>query len=212
MPTIVWFILLHYIRMPFLPVAQLVVFIYPGVLVYWLILHTKIEHWRTIGKKAYWIASIGWPLTAIPLLYFRGEIFPSDQPLYVSPGEFQTALLLGTLTLVIAVALALQAAKKISHRTLVGLPELEPQKNRQPLIDSGIYSKTRNPVYLVHWLIIFSAAAITGYAANWALFLIDCIVLPLMIRAEERELLNRYGAEFADYMRRVPRFFPKWTW
>jgi protein-S-isoprenylcysteine O-methyltransferase Ste14 len=29
-----------------------------------------------------------------------------------------------------------------------------------------------------------------------------------MIRAEERELLGRYGREFADYMRRVPRFFP----
>lgn len=212
MPTIFWFILLHYIRTPLLPLAQLVVFLYPGLLVFWLIFHTNIEHWRTVGKKAYWIASIGWPLTAIPLLYFRREIFPSDQPPYVSAEEFQTTLVLGTLTLFLAVVLALQAEKKISRRTLLGLSELEPHKNPQPLIDGGIYAKTRNPVYLVHWLFIFSTAAISGYVANWALFLIDCIVLPLMIRAEEKELLNRYGSEFADYMRRVPRFFPKWTW
>jgi protein-S-isoprenylcysteine O-methyltransferase Ste14 len=28
-----------------------------------------------------------------------------------------------------------------------------------------------------------------------------------MVRAEERELLARYGEEYAAYMRRVPRFF-----
>lgn len=209
MPTTLWFIIVHYIWGPFQSLAQLIVFLYPGVLVFWLAMHTNIEHWRKVGKRAYWIASIGWPLTAMPLIYVRKEIFV---PLYLSFGEFRAMLLLGTLTLFIVFVLSWLAGKQISLRTIVGLPELEPQKNRQPLIDGGIYAKTRNPVYLVHWLLIFSAAAITGYAASWALFLIDCIVLPLMIRAEERELLNRYGAEFADYMRRVPRFFPKWTW
>ncbi len=48
--------------------------------------------------------------------------------------------------------------------------------------------------------------AIVGSVANWVLFFIDCIVLPLMIRAEERELLNRCGNEFVDYMSRAPRF------
>jgi protein-S-isoprenylcysteine O-methyltransferase Ste14 len=210
MPAMFWFILVHYIWRPFQPVAQLLVILYPGVLIFWLIMHVRIEHWRRMGKRAFWIASIGWPLTAIPILYFREQIFAP--PLYVSAGESMAMLLLGTTTLVVAVVLAFQAEKKMPLRTLVGLPELEPHKNRQPLLNSGIYAKTRNPVYLVHWLLIFSAAAITGFVANWILFIIDCIVLPLMIRAEERELLNRYGSEFADYMSRVPRFFPKWTW
>jgi protein-S-isoprenylcysteine O-methyltransferase Ste14 len=173
-------------------------------------MHTRIEHWRKMGQRAYWIAGIGWPATIIPMVYFRDRVFGPS--VYLSAGESMAMLALGTVTLIIAIALSFQAEKKMPLRTLVGLPELEPGKNRQPLLNSGIYAKTRNPIYLVHWLLLFSAAAITGFVSNWIVFLLDCIVLPLMIRVEERELLNRYGAEFADYMRRVPRFFPKWTW
>ena len=93
-------------------------------------------------------------------------------------------------------------------RTMVGFPEIEPQKNKQPILNSGIYSKTRNPLYFGHWLLVFSAAALSNFAANWVLFGLDCVILPLVIRFEERELLTRYGANYAAYMRRVPRFYP----
>ena len=76
-----------------------------------------------------------------------------------------------------------------------------------------LYRSLRELIQLgILWWLNFSAAAILGSVANWVLFLNDCIVLPLMIRAEEHKLLSRYGAEFPHYMRRVPRFFPKWTW
>ena len=204
MPTILLFIYVHYIWGPFLTLAQLLVILYPGVLIFWLIMHTNIERWRRIGKKAYWIAAIGWPLTGAPLIYFREETFPMP---YRFPGPFSA---LGLVPLLLTFVVAKWARNRISLRTLVGLPELAPHKNKQPLIDSCIYAKTRNPVYLSHWLLLLSAAAITGFVANWILFALDCVVLPLMIRAEEHELLKRYGTEFAAYMRRVPRFFPGW--
>ena len=207
MYAMLWFGLVHYIWRPFLPLAQLLVILYPGVLVFWLILHINIERWRRVGRRAYWIAGIGWPLTAVPLVYFRDQVFPVQFP-FPPPGM----ILLGVVALAAGLTVAKRASVRISLRTLAGLPELEPQKNTQPLINAGIYSRTRNPVYLAHWLIIMAAAMISGYAATWVLFAADCVVLPTMIRAEERELLNRYGGEFADYMRRVPRFFPKWTW
>ena len=210
MPAILWFILVSYIWRPFQPIGPLLVLLYPGVLVFWLIMHGGIKRWRKLGKRAFWIASLGWPLTAIPLIYFREQVF--GPPVYVSAQESMLMLLVGTITLFIAIVIAWLAGKAIPLRTLVGLPELEPQKNVQPLLNTGIYARTRNPVYLVHWLLVFSAAAIVGSAANWVLFLIDCVALPLMIRTEERELLDRYGNEFAHYMRSVPRFFPKWTW
>ena len=177
--------------------------LYPGVLVFWLVMHTKIERWRRVGKRAYWIASAGWPATALPLLYFRSSIFSVQwsRPVWLQLG--------GVAAFIAAVALALEASKVMTWRTLVGLPELEPQKNRQPVLSSGIYTRTRNPIYLAHWLVIFSAAAVTGLAANWIFFALDCGLLPLMIFAEERELLSRYGQEFRAYMRRTPRFFPK---
>jgi len=210
MPAILWFVLVSYIWRPFRPIGLLLVLLYPGVLVFWLVMHIGIKRWRRLGKRAFWIASLGWPITAIPLIFFRDRIF--GPPVYAGGQESMLMLLLGTLLLLIAIAIAWLAARVIPLRTLVGLPELEPEKNVQPLLNTGIYARTRNPVYLVHWLLIFSAAAIVGSAANWALFLIDCVVLPLMIRTEEHELLERYGDQFADYIRSVPRFFPKWTW
>ena len=206
MPTTFWFVLVHYIWRPSLPLAQLLVIIYPGVLVFWLIWHTNIERLRRMGTRAYWIAGIGWPLTAIPLLYFRNEVFSAQWP------ARPISLVMGVLELICAIILLRKAGGKISARTMIGLPELDPQKNTQPMLDTGIYSRTRNPLYLSHWLFILAFAKISGYAANIILFGVDCAVLPLMIRAEERELLNRYGAQFKDYMQRVPRFFPKWTW
>jgi len=60
-----------------------------------------------------------------------------------------------------------------------------------------------------YWLLVLSAALLTNYAASWIMFGANCLFLPLLIRAEERELLVRYGTEYAAYMRRVPRFFPQ---
>jgi protein-S-isoprenylcysteine O-methyltransferase Ste14 len=205
MPTTLWFILVHYIWRPFLPLAQLLVLVYPGVLIFWLIWHNNIERFRRMGTRAYWIAGIGWPLTAIPLLYFRNEVFSAQWP------ARPLSVVMGILELICAIILIRKASGSISARTMIGLPELNPQRNTQPLMNTGIYSRTRNPLYLSHWLIILAFAQISGYAANMILFGVDCIVMPLVIRAEERELLNRYGAQFKDYMQRVPRFFPKWT-
>jgi protein-S-isoprenylcysteine O-methyltransferase Ste14 len=100
----------------------------------------------------------------------------------------------------------------ISRRTLLGLVELEPQLNPQPVMQTGIYSKTRNPVYFAHWLLLVGAAAISGFAANWILVAAEVFLLAVLIRTEEKELLSRYGSEYANYMRRVPRFFPRLPW
>ena len=183
-------------------VAQGIVIVYPGVFIFWFVMHTKIDRWRKLGKRSFWIAAIGWPVTAIPLLYFRHEIFSVR---WMDPGFLWV---LGMVLLFLSIVFAIKASKVMPIRTLVGLAELEPHKNKQPLLNSGIYTRTRNPIYFFHWLLIFAAAAITGYAANWIFLALDCMLLPLMIRAEERELLRRYGTQFADYMRRVPRFFP----
>jgi protein-S-isoprenylcysteine O-methyltransferase Ste14 len=186
--------------------AQSIVLLYPPVIFFWLIVHTQIRHWRSLGKRAYWIACLVWPLFTIPALYFREQIFSR---------VFEVrawSIALGAAAIMLAFGIARQAAKVISLKTLVGIPELEPSRNMQPLLRSGIYSRTRNPVYLAHWLLILASAAWSGYAANWALFLLDTLLLPLMVRAEEQELLERYGTEFEDYRRAIPRFFPEWPW
>ena len=180
--------------------TQLLVIVYPPVLVFWLLLHSTIRHWRRMGIGASWIACLVWPLMGIPGFYFWNEIFAVRWP---SPWWMQV---LGAGILASGIALFRAAMRVIPGKTLVGVPELDPAHNVQPVLDTGIYARTRNPIYLAHALFILSAALLSGYAANWALLLLDMLVMPLMVRTEERELLDRLGAPYAAYLRRVPRF------
>jgi protein-S-isoprenylcysteine O-methyltransferase Ste14 len=176
--------------------------VYPPVLVFWLVIHSKIDRWRRVGIKAYWIGGLAWPAISIPILYYREALFAVrwTPPVWL--------IVAGILAFVLGVMVAVQASRVIPKKTLVGLPELKPATNKQPLMNTGIYGRTRNPIYLAHSLFIFAMAAMTGFAASWALLAIDAIVLPLMIRAEEKELLKRYGSEYREYMARIPRLFP----
>jgi protein-S-isoprenylcysteine O-methyltransferase Ste14 len=187
--------------------AQFIVIFYPGVFVFWLIVHNNIGRLRKWGTQAYWVAALAWGVTVVPLLFFRRQIFSVRWELAKPVEDVLTAL--GTLALVLAGALLHRARKQISMRTMIGFPEIAPQTNRQAVLNSGIYSQTRNPIYLAHWLLVFSSAALTNFAANWIGFALDCVVLPAVIYSEERELLTRFGDEFAVYMRTVPRFFPR---
>jgi protein-S-isoprenylcysteine O-methyltransferase Ste14 len=186
--------------------AQGIVIVYPPIFLFWVLIHTRIDYWRTMGKRAYWYAGLAWPAISGPLFFWRKTIFSVRLP------TAWWVVAAGILALAAACLVYRQAARVISRRTLLGLVELEPQLNPQPVMQTGIYSKTRNPIYLAHWLLIFGAAAISGYAAAWILFGLDAILLWVLIRTEERELVARYGADFQAYMGRVPRFFPRWPW
>jgi hypothetical protein len=40
--------------------AQSIVVLYPPVFFFWLVFHSRIQYWRTMGKRAYWYACAGW--------------------------------------------------------------------------------------------------------------------------------------------------------
>jgi protein-S-isoprenylcysteine O-methyltransferase Ste14 len=187
-------------------VAQYFAVFYAPVFVFWLIIHLNIEYWRGKAKKAYWIACLAWPAITGPLLIYREEVFAIR---WRTPAWM---IAMGSLAFVVAVRFLWRAFRVIPFRTLVGLPELEPSRNVQPLIDHGVYSQTRNPIYFMHSAFILAWAMLTGFAANWALLALDLLLMPLTILAEERELIRRYGDAYRVYKRRVPRFIPRWPW
>lgn len=185
--------------------AQFLVIAYPPVFVFWFVLHGGIRYWRRRGKRAYLVACLAWPLVSGPLWYWRSALFEVRVPL---PGP---ALGVGVVLFVGAVFLTRQAGRVIPFRTLVGMPELQPSVHTQPLLRTGIYGRTRNPVYLVHTMLILSAALTASYASSWLLLALDAVLLPMMVFIEERELNSRYGTEYVQYCREVPRFFPRLT-
>ena len=83
-------------------------------------------------------------------------------------------------------------------------------EKRVCLTRSGPYARTRNPLYLGSFFMAFGVIlAGQGYwlLPFFALFFIG-VYLPVM-RAEEQDLESTWGADFLEYARSTPLFFPK---
>src|ERR1051325_10379345 len=80
--------------------AQAIVIFYPGVFVFWLIVHNNIERLRKRRIRIYWVPLFAWFITAGPLLYFRRHIFSirivlPDRTASIMTGIGVAAFLLG---------------------------------------------------------------------------------------------------------------------
>jgi protein-S-isoprenylcysteine O-methyltransferase Ste14 len=75
------------------------------------------------------------------------------------------------------------------------------------LVTSGVFSYTRNPMYLGMLLALVGWAVWLGNAAAWlGLPLFVAVLDALQIRPEERALRARFGTQFDDYAARVRRW------
>lgn len=73
---------------------------------------------------------------------------------------------------------------------------------------SGIYTRTRNPMYL--GLTLFTLGLGIGTANPWLVLLAPLLLLYLqerVVKREEAYLTARFGAEYEAYRRRVRRWF-----
>jgi protein-S-isoprenylcysteine O-methyltransferase Ste14 len=76
------------------------------------------------------------------------------------------------------------------------------------LVTDGPYALTRNPMYLGHLVFLGGLTLTTRSPLALAA---TASLLPWFgrrARADERRLIVRFGSEFADYCRRVPRWLP----
>ena len=83
---------------------------------------------------------------------------------------------------------------------------------RQELITDGPYSIVRHPLYVFS---LIGAVGI-GFASENLLVLALIIIFylfyyPFTILAEEKKLTNKFGQAYLDYMKRTPRFLPKFS-
>lgn len=75
------------------------------------------------------------------------------------------------------------------------------------LVCSGIYRRSRNPMYLGMLLVLFAEAALLANALVWVLPVVFVFLMTrLQILPEERALAALFGAEFSTYKTKVRRW------
>lgn len=83
-------------------------------------------------------------------------------------------------------------------------------RKSEALTMTGPYAWTRNPLYFGSTLI--AAGFILAGHSLWSGLIIGLyfwVFYPAVMRNEESELQQRYGAAFTDYAKHVPLFFPR---
>jgi protein-S-isoprenylcysteine O-methyltransferase Ste14 len=122
-----------------------------------------------------------------------------------------TALERWMLALGIAVAVAGQAIRIVT----IGLDYIERGgRNREvyasTLVQGGVFNHCRNPLYLGNILMCVGIAIV---AQSWVFLLgvLPAILLAYscIVAAEEAYLRERFGAQYAAYCARVPRWLPR---
>jgi protein-S-isoprenylcysteine O-methyltransferase Ste14 len=78
------------------------------------------------------------------------------------------------------------------------------------LVTSGPYSLIRHPMYTA---ILVWAVSLGFVIANWiplAVAVGAAVIFVMRIPKEEHMMLEQFGDEYRDYMKRTGRFFPRW--
>ncbi len=112
----------------------------------------------------------------------------------------------------IGVALALASVPLLGwiHRTLDRQYSACLQiKESHSLITEGPYSRVRHPMYPVLNMFSFGVALVT---ANFLIIGFALLLIPpfhFVVKKEEQMLLDTFGDEYSEYMKRTGRFFPR---
>jgi protein-S-isoprenylcysteine O-methyltransferase Ste14 len=76
------------------------------------------------------------------------------------------------------------------------------------VVTEGPFRFTRNPMYLGHLIFMLGLAVTFRSYVALALLALRAIWFHRRVVADEARLIERFGAEYADYMRRVKRWVP----
>jgi protein-S-isoprenylcysteine O-methyltransferase Ste14 len=82
-------------------------------------------------------------------------------------------------------------------------------QENQKVITSGIYARVRNPIYLADILYWIGLAVGTLSIAAGVVTVVYVIPFYIMyIKAEENMMLENFGDDYYDYLKKVPRLIP----
>lgn len=85
---------------------------------------------------------------------------------------------------------------------------LKKQIFAENVVRRGVFAHTRNPMYLGNLLIVTGAIVAFNIAYYLPVLLLFYFIYACIIIAEENFLRGKFGAEYEDYLKTVPRLIP----
>lgn len=186
--------------------AALIAVTLPPALLFWLIVHPFAEQWRRLGKVPTYFVVGGICLGLAVLLWLE-----RDRLMAVHWGYHWALIVIGFALYLLGAYGELQIRKQLKFNILVGTPELDAEAPGT-LLTEGVYARSRNPRYVNLIVALFGWALVLNYPVLYLMLAVSVPVLYFVVLLEERELRGRFGAEYEEYCRNVPRFFPRKGW
>ncbi len=187
--------------------ALMMVIMWPVIPMFLIELHLAINFWRELGVWTYFIILLEWLPIGLVLFLLQGMILFYELNLELP------FLVLGIILIIAGIFLHAWTAKLIGIKATIGYTELEPEEqnlDKKGLITSGPFSVVRHPSYWAHTAIITGIFFITGIITVGIIAIIDLAVNYFITTTlEDRELVERFGDQYREYQKRVPKFFPK---
>jgi len=145
------------------------------------------------------------PLPPVVLLLFLAAGYGLQRFLPLGGGEPAIeSVIAGNALMVIAFAIAVLGAwEMFKVRTTI-----HPGGSASALVTSGIYRRTRNPMYLSFLFFIIGLGL--AIANPWMILLAPLLLLYVqerIIKREEGYLTQRFGPDYVEYRKKVRRWF-----
>jgi protein-S-isoprenylcysteine O-methyltransferase Ste14 len=176
----------------------------PPAILLWFLIHPFGGFWRRLGP---WISYLA--LGVVTLLLMWGVFHQRQRLLAVDFGTSSTTVVLAMLFLGGGLVIALKRKRYLTLAILSGLPQLSKEHYPGVLLREGIYSRIRHPRYVEVTLWVLGYAFFANFLATYVVAALTFPVLFLIVILEERELSHRFGQEWEEYARQVPRFIPR---
>lgn len=178
--------------------------IIPVGLLFWFVIHLWARSWRRIGTITYLI--ILPPLVALGVVLFRFRAWILGADLGVS------RILIAIAVILYAVMgwLEIKTWKQLSISIAAGIPEVSRHtEGMGKLLKDGPYRLVRHPRYLSAGVGVIANSFIINHVGMYVMILLVYPAGFVMLMFEERELVDRFGEEYRQYQREVPKIIPR---